>query len=116
MITGYKSALVPFTAHTWTLSIEVYLFAVWLLAFKLLQTVHLRQFFNVVSIVCAVAWRTITTVTFGDTMITSPYPVAYIDAFAIGELTTLLEKEQSKRVKHLNGIYGLLGLLELLHI
>lgn len=110
MITGYKSALVQFTAHTWTLSIEVYLFIVWLLAFKVLKTVRLRQFFNVVSIVCAVAWRTITTVVIDDPMVTSLCPVAHMDAFAIGSLMTLSEKEQSKKVKKLNWIYGLCGL------
>lgn len=110
MITGYKSALVQFTAHTWTLSIEVYLFIVWLLAFKLLKTVRLRQFFNVVSILCAVAWRTITTVIIGNPMITSLCPVAHMDAFAIGSLMALSEKEQSKKAKQLNWIYGLCGL------
>lgn len=110
MITGYKSALVVFTAHTWTLSIEVYLFIVWLLAFKLLKTVRLRCFFNVASIICAVAWRTITAVAIGDPMITSLCPVAHMDAFAIGSLMALSKKEQSKKVKYLNYIYGLCGL------
>ena len=110
MITGYKSALVQFTAHTWTLSIEVYLFVVWLLAFKLLKTVRLRLFFNVASIVCGIAWRIITTVAIGDPMITSLCPVAHMDAFAIGSLMTLSEKEQSKKVKRLNWIYGLCGI------
>lgn len=110
MFTGYKSALVRFTAHTWTLSIEVYLFVVWLLAFKLLKTVYSRQIFNAASIVGAVAWRTITVVAIGDPMITSLCPVAHMDAFGIGSLMALSEKEQSKKGGPLNWILGLCGL------
>lgn len=110
MITGYKSALVQFTAHTWTLSIEVYLFVVWLLAFKLFKTARSKKIFNVGCIVCAIAWRTVITVTIGDPMITSLCPVAHMDAFAIGTLMALSEKGQSKNLKQLNWIYALCGL------
>ncbi len=110
MVTGYKSALVQLTAHTWTLSIEVYLFVVWLLVFKLLKTVRARKVFNVVSVVCAVTYRTITTVEIGDPMITSLCPVAHMDAFAIGSFIALLEKEQNKKIKQLNWVFTLLGL------
>lgn len=110
MITGYKSALVQFTAHTWMLSIEVYLFVVWLLAFKLFKTARSKKIFNVGCIVCAIAWRTVITVTIGDPMITLLCPVAHMDAFAIGSLMALSEKGQSKNLKQLNWIYGLCGL------
>lgn len=33
MGTGYQSDMVVFTGHTWTLSIEVYLFLIWVIAF-----------------------------------------------------------------------------------
>ncbi len=110
MITGYKSELVQFTAHTWTLSIEVYLFIIWLLAFKLMKTDRSRLLFNYVTLVCAVVWRTVTTVTIGDPMITSLCPIAHMDAFAIGSLMALSEKEQSKKMKKFSWIVGLCGI------
>ncbi len=110
MINGYKSALVQLTAHTWTLSIDVYLFCVWLVAFKLIKTHRARQIFNVVCIVCAGVWRTITTEVIDDPMITSLCPVAHMDAFAIGSTMALSEKVQSKKSGIFNWILGVCGL------
>ena len=43
MITGYHSAMQPITAHTWTLSIEVWSGLVWLLLLKGLSKVRFKN-------------------------------------------------------------------------
>ncbi len=110
MITGYQSPLIPFTAHTWTLSIEVYLFVVWLFAFKFLKTNRSRLIFNLVSILCAVAWRILTTILIGDPMITSLCPIAHMDAFALGSLMSLFEAGKEKVTRPLSLTLGVCGL------
>lgn len=97
MITGYRSDLSVFTAHTWTLSIEFWLFLVWLVAFRFAKSDKARVFFNIISIVCAIAWRMVAVVWIQDVMITSLCPIAHMDAFALGSLMALYEKNKTKQ-------------------
>ena len=86
---GYQSALQFTTAHTWTLAIEVWLFLLWLAAFKLLKSTKLRYIWNYALIVCAILYRTVTTVGGADIYMISLMPIAHADAFAVGSLMAL---------------------------
>lgn len=97
MITGYQSDMVVFTGHTWTLSIEVYLFFVWLIAFKIIRDVRSRRIFNYFSICVAILYRIITVVCIGDVMITSLCPLAHMDAFAIGSLLAMKDEDRHEK-------------------
>ena len=105
MVTDYKSELVNLTAHTWTLSIEIYCFILYVFAFKVFKSNKARIVFNIVAIFCAICWRTVLTLTVGDEIITSVCPLAHLDAFAIGSLLALLETS-SVRKKHKDIILG----------
>ena len=96
MTTGYKSELVSLTGHTWTLSIEIYAFLVYVFAFKLCKSNISKVVFNIAAIIAAITWRTVITVAVGDPMIASLCPVAHFDAFAIGSLLALFEARPIK--------------------
>lgn len=93
MINGYNSDMAVLTAHTWTLSIEVYLFIIWLIAFRCLRSRNQRLRFNFIVAIVAIAWRVVTVIWIADPMITSLCPIAHMDAFALGSLLALYEND-----------------------
>lgn len=98
IIKGYESLFKPLTAHTWTLGIEVWLFLIWVIAFRYIKDNNIRIRFNIGMIIIAVLYRTVTTVMIKDAMITSLFPLAHSDAFAAGSLLALYgEKEITKK-------------------
>lgn len=107
MITRYQSAMQPMTAHTWTLSIEVWGGLVWLLLLKLLSKEHFKNamygflllgiFYRVITIMCG-----------ADVWIVSLCPLAHFDAFACGSLLAIGVRERKA-----DGKIGLLGLIGL---
>ncbi len=103
MITRYQSSFVFFTGHTWTLSIEMYAFVVYVFGFKLCKGKTSRIIFNIITIIAAIAWRTVLTLTTGDALLTSLCPVAHFDAFALGSLLAIFEdsKRVSERTKNI---------------
>ncbi len=104
MFTDYKSELIDWTAHTWTLSIEMYLFVLWLIAFKLLKSKRARTVFCVIAIAVAFGWRISTTVVWGDAIITSVCPLAHMDAFALGSLLAMYDDSKLFRNRAFSGI------------
>ncbi len=95
---GYESLFKPLTAHTWTLGIEIWLFLIWVVAFRYIKENNARIRFNVYMIIIAVLYRTVTTVIIKDAMIISLFPLAHADAFAAGSLLALYgEKEITKK-------------------
>ena len=116
MINGYNSDLSVFTAHTWTLSIEVYLFVVWLIAYKYLSTNKQRKLFNCIAGIIAITYRVITVIWITDPMITSLCPIAHMDAFALGAILAHIETEKDdhnirQRIKYCSLILGLIIIL-----
>lgn len=97
MITGYGSAFQSFTAHTWTLGIEIWLFLIWVIAFHFIKNFKGRAVFNGSMIFLAVGYRIITTILVRDAMIISLFPLAHADAFSIGSLMALKEEYRRER-------------------
>lgn len=93
MINGYNSDMAALTGHTWTLSIEVYLFVIWLIAFRLLQSRKQWVSFNFIAAITAIIWRVVTVIWIEDPMITSLCPIAHMDAYALGSLIALREND-----------------------
>lgn len=93
MIKGYNSDMAVLTAHTWTLSIEVYLFVIWLIAFRCLRNRKQWVSFNFLVAILAIVWRVVTVIWIADPMITSLCPIAHMDAFALGSLIALREND-----------------------
>lgn len=111
MINGYHSDLVFLTAHTWTLSVEVSLFLIWLIAFKFLKSKKQFISFNIIMLIIAILYRIITVVIINDAMFTSLCPIAHADSFAIGSLIAIFEKIEYKYKKHLFISLSCLGLI-----
>lgn len=107
MITGYQSAMQPMTAHTWTLSIEVYVGLVWLLLLKCLSRNRFKSvMFGLLFL--GISYRVVTILCGANVWIVSLCPFAHFDAFACGSLLAISIKEE--RVDRKVGILGILGL------
>lgn len=107
MITGYKSAMQPMTAHTWTLSIEVWGGLIWLLLLKWLSR---NCFKNAMYgfLLLGIIYRVATIVCGADVWVVSLCPLAHFDAFACGSLLAIGIREKKADLKVT--ILGLLGL------
>lgn len=101
MLNGYNSNMSEMTGHTWTLSIEIYLFIIWLVAYKCLWKKSHRIIFNVQAIIIAIAWRVITVLWIADPMVTSLCPIAHMDAYALGALLVYVDSESNDKNKRL---------------
>ena len=107
MITGYKSAMQPMTAHTWTLSIEVWGGLVWLL---LLRWLSKEQFKSTMFAMLGVGifYRTVTVLAGADVWVISLCPLAHFDAFACGSLLVISARENKANRKV--GILSIIGI------
>ena len=110
MFSGYSSPLQLATAHTWTLAIEVWLFLLWLVAFKLLKCMKMRNMWNYILIVCAILYRTVATMGGADIYQISLMPLAHADAFAIGSLMALrAAPKEEKSVRRIRPYIFVIG-------
>lgn len=111
MITGYSSVIQPITAHTWTLSIEVWSGLIWLLLLHSLT----KQYFKFAMygmFVIGILYR-ILTIGFGaNVWIVSLCPLAHFDAFACGSLLAIDVRENKLNKKiGLLSIIGITGIV-----
>ncbi len=107
MITGYQSAMQPMTAHTWTLSIEVWGGLVWLLFLKHLSKDCFKRAM-LGTLFLGIIYRVVTIISGANVWIISLCPLAHFDAFACGSLLAIGTKEE--KVDRRVGILGGLGL------
>lgn len=93
MVTGYQSAMQPMTAHTWTLSIEIWDGLVWLLLLKCLSK---NRFKNAMFgfLIVGILYRVVTIICGADVWVVSLCPIAHFDAFACGSLLAIAIKEE----------------------
>lgn len=107
MITGYQSAMQPMTAHTWTLSIEVWGGLIWLLLLKCLSKNRFKNaMFGLIFL--GIIYRVVTITCGANVWIVSLCPLAHFDAFACGSLLAIGVRERKT-----DGKIGLLGLIGL---
>ena len=108
MITGYKSAMQPMTAHTWTLSIEVWSGLIWLLLLKCLSKDCFKRAM-IGALFLGMIYRAVTIICGANVWIVSLCPLAHFDAFACGSLLAIGVREE--KVDNKVGILGLLGFI-----
>lgn len=113
MVTGYKSDLNFFTAHTWTLSIEIWLFILWVISFNVLKSKKNRIIFCISMIIMAISYRIVTITSIGDAYVISLFPFAHADAFAIGSLMAIGIVNEDKK-KTFYSIIGIISVILLL--
>ena len=83
MRTNYLSALQPFTAHAWTLAIEVWCGIVFLILLKLIKNKKTLVYFIYGCIVAGVLYRIVSICTF-DNIYYFIKPIAHLVAFWSG--------------------------------
>lgn len=110
MLTEYKSPMQPMTAHTWTLSIEVWCGLVWLLILRYLPQKFFKHCMYAMLLV-GILYRTATIVAGANVYVVSLCPLAHFDAFACGSLLAVGLKEQkfNSRISLLS-VLGLVGI------
>lgn len=114
IITEYISPMQPMTAHTWTLSIEVWCGLILMIVLKYTPREKLVQV--LAGIMCfSVVFRIITIISGSGIYTISLSPIAHLDAFAIGAVLAVLmsKKDDAKLEMMAKGsiILGLLGIL-----
>lgn len=100
MVYSKSSIFMPFSAHTWTLGIEIWLFLVWVVAFKYIKNIQKRKIFNIIMICIAIGYRIIAIELKVDALVLSLFPLGHLDAFAVGSLIALdRDKENESSIK-----------------
>lgn len=106
MVTGYNSPMQPMTAHTWTLSIEVW---TGLIVIMLLRVLSKKQFKVAMyaMLIAGITCRVITAALGINAVTISLCPLAHFDAFACGSLLaiTMGEGKLTKRI----GLFAVAG-------
>lgn len=111
MITGYKSPMQPMTAHTWTLSIEVWVGLIILILLKML-TKDRFKFAMYIMFAIGIAYRLITIICGANVWIISLCPIAHIDAFACGALLAIgMREEKVGRQIGVLSVVGIVGIM-----
>ena len=111
MLTGYHSAMQPMTAHTWTLSIEVWGGLVWLLLLKYLPKARFKAAMYGL-LLLGIIYRILTIHCGASVWIVSLCPLAHFDAFACGSLLAIGFREgKAGRNVCVSGIIGVSGIL-----
>ncbi len=103
MLTNYSSDLVM-TGHTWTLSIEVTLFILWVLAYKLIKSRKGRTAWNILMIFTAFSYRMYGVFAMKSSMVISLFPIAHADAFGLGALMASSIDMNNKKTNTKKGV------------
>lgn len=111
MITRYKSPMQPMTAHTWTLSIEVWAGLVILIFLKMLTKDRFKIAMYIMFAV-GIGYRLITIICGADVWVISLCPLAHFDALACGALLAIGMRE--KNIKRQIGLLSVLGIVGIL--
>ena len=107
MITDYRSAMQPMTAHTWTLSIEVWGGLFWIFLLSVVQKKYFRYVMYGM-ILLSISYRVFTIAGGADAWIVSLCPIAHFDAFACGSLLAIGAREN--KLQQRAGILGITGI------
>lgn len=108
MVADYKSLMQPITAHTWTLSIEVWSGIVWLILLKRLPKKRFR-YTMLVMLTVGILYRVLMIVHGASIWIISLCPVAHFDAFALGSFLAI-EYNDNRLIKERRILWLLAGI------
>lgn len=111
MFRGYKSPMQPMTAHTWTLSIEIWVGLIMLILLKMLTKERFKSAMYIMLAV-GIAYRLIAIICGGNVWIVSLCPIAHIDAFACGALLAIgMREEKVGKQIGLISVVGIAGIV-----
>lgn len=111
MITGYKSPMQPMTAHTWTLSIEVWVGLIMLILLKALAKERFKPAMYIM-LAGGISYRLITIICGGNVWVVSLCPIAHMDAFACGALLAIgMREEKVGKQIGLLSVVGTVGII-----
>lgn len=95
IVTGYSSSMQSMTAHTWTLSIEIWLGFLWLVFLKTFSGKNLKRCVLLMGLL-GIIYRIATILVGYNVYVISLCPLAHMDAFALGTLVAIKTKEFDK--------------------
>jgi len=112
VITDYTSNLITFTAHTWYITLDVYLFLIWILVLRIVPRKHFRTVCWI-AILIAFAHRILTEEFTDNSFAVYILPFGQLDSFALGGLLAydLKQGENTVRKSVVDLIIGLAGIL-----
>lgn len=108
MITGYKSPMQPMTAHTWTLSIEIWIGLIMVILLRMLTKERFKVAMYIM-IGIGISYRIMVIICGANAWIISLCPIAHTDAFACGALLAISMRE--KKVKKYIGTLSIVGIV-----
>lgn len=82
--TGYISPMQPLTAHTWTISIEVWMGIIWLILISKFRSRKKIKMVCFISIIVAVVVRTLSILSGLGALFITLFPLSHADAFGLG--------------------------------
>lgn len=88
VFTDYSSDLITFTAHTWFITLSVYLFLLWVFLLRYVPRKHLKAV-CIATIVIAFLHRTLSVILTDSFYLSYIVPVGQMDAFALGCLLAI---------------------------
>lgn len=113
IVTDYSSPMQTMTAHTWTLSIDVWVGLIWLIMLKKLS----KEAFKKSMYLCLVGAIIIRTasILFGyDPLVLTLNPLSHMDAFALGSILAIELMDESVEKSRMPVICGILGIFGLI--
>lgn len=110
-VTNYKSTMSPITAHTWTLSIEVWIGLLWLFFLKHFSKENFKKL-ALGMLLFGIVFRTGAIMAGFGALPVSLCPLAHVDAFACGSMLAICnrEKKLGKGIAVLSAL-GILGII-----
>ena len=102
-----------FLGHFWYISLDVYLFLIWVLILRFVPKKHYRTAFTV-SLLAGILWRTVFVICVPDNIsIAYMIPIGMMDSWALGGLVALNvnEKGENKNVMWVEISLGILGIV-----
>lgn len=102
--------MVLFTAHTWTMPIEVFVSLLIICIYGAVKNEEKRKMALALLLIVSILYRTILSVCFQNDYLISLFQLAYADAFALGCLLFENIKEKASLSAILIGFVGIIGI------
>lgn len=98
--------------HTWYITLDVYLFILAVLVFKITPP-RKWKFISYIGIILSIAWRVACNLIFDNNMISYTIPLGQLDSYCLGSILALnwIEGKTNKFYQHFDILIGLLGVL-----
>lgn len=109
---GWNTPLSGILGHTWYITLDVYLFMLWVLVLKTVPKVK-WTFVSYIGVLFAYVWRICSNIIFEDRTISYTIPFGLMDSYCMGSLLALniINGKKDKKYSLLDVSIGVLGIL-----